>query len=154
MLSTFSWPLWCLHSYLTRIESLMLTTLFFSRSMWLLWCCTNALVCSCTRNLINLPFIATPSIITISSLNGLYGHMSCFASAVLDSQHSITYGFRFCKHVSFSLVICMAHIVMHLGMSAVALMAFVLMYRPAISSSLFSSWFCLDSLSEMYRSLY
>ena len=117
--------------------------------VWLLYTCCNGLGCSCASIIICLPFIATPSIITNSSLDGHKCCVSYLASALLHGQPSITYIFRSLKCVLLSIASCMSCSVMHAGISVVA---YLLNYMSAISLSLFSTWFHLDSQSVMYRS--
>ena len=99
------------------------------------------------RIIIHSPFIAVPLISTSSSLNVQYGHISCYTSALFDGQPYIIYFFRFSECISFSAAFCRSFTAMHVGMSGVASVAFVLNCRPNISM-----WVFLDIQSVMYRS--
>ena len=124
-------------------------SLVISIPMWLLCTCSNGLACSCASIILCLPFMATQSVITNSSLDGQKCCVSYLASALLHGQPYITYIFRSLKCVLLSIASCMSCSVMHVGISVVA---YLPNYMPAISLSLFSTWFHLDSQSVMYRS--
>ena len=54
--------------------------------------------------------------------------------------------------MSFCVASCMSYTHMQVGMSVVVLIVCMLGSMPAISLSLFSVWFCLNSQSAVYRS--
>ena len=80
-----------------------------------------------------------------SSLNVHYGEVSCFMSAVLESQPSNRYVLRPCDCVSFGVASFVLCTVMHVWVSVASLMELMLNGRLTNSSSLFFAWFCLHS---------
>ena len=112
--------------------------------MWLLCSCLNTLGCSCINIVIHLPFIATLSIITSLSLNIQYGDISCFDMCCLMTS-LLLHMFSNLVCMLYSVASSMSLIVLHTGMSVNASIAFMLDCRIAISSSLFSAWFCHES---------
>ena len=109
-------------------------------------CCCNAFGIT-----IHLPFINTPSITAMTSLNVQYVLMSC-GSWFLLSGDPLWHSMRCWRCWSGDVASCSSCIVMHSGMLEVDCIALILICMPVISSSLFSQWFCLDNQSAMKRS--
>ena len=113
--------------------------------------CSNALDCSCASIIIHLHFIATLSIIVCSFSNMQYGCMSLFTPALPDGQPFTTCVLRSFRCVTFSIASWISCIFMHVGIFANASIALIFSFMPAISLSLSSAHFCLDSQFAMYN---
>ena len=71
--------------------------------------------------------------------------MSYFTSFLFEGHPIIICVLQSCEYVSSCMAICMSFVVMHVGMSVVVLRESIFMFTIAISLSLFSVCFCLDS---------
>ena len=118
-------------------------TLVFSIPMMLLCSCSSILGCSAINTVVLLPFIATLSIITISSTSVQCGCMSCFITFLFDSYPAIMYILRFCTCMTSCVAVCGSFVVMHFVMSVVTLMCWCYMIIPPISQ-------CLHGQSAMH----
>ena len=97
----------------------------------------------------HLPFMMTPSITAMLSLNDLYSLTSWCSWSLLSGQPAITKHFSHCKCSSYTAACCICWIDMHSGASVYVCTVSTLTSIPNIASSLFSLWLCWDSQSAI-----
>ena len=98
---------------LFSILSLLLVVPLFSMSIWLLCSCCIVLGCRDPGVIIVLPFMVTLSIISSSSLNIKYSHISCFSSFLCARYPCIIYVFRSCRCMPLFMAVWMSFVGMH-----------------------------------------
>ena len=124
----------CLFMFVQYIRSVTSIVVFYM-VMWLQCSHSSILNCSGTSMMTVLPFMATPSIITSTSLNVHCGCVSCFTSFLINGHPSIMYALRLFKYISSSgaawMSYCYAFWYVSFAIGGVDV------YVSAISSSLF-----------------
>ena len=99
--------------------------------------------------IILLPFMVIPSIIAISSLNNQYGYISFCSSAFTDGHACNTYYDNMHRCSSSMVTDLISPALMYSGMPMYDSMAFMAIFTPSISLSVFVVWLYLDSQSSM-----
>ena len=87
-----------------------------------------------------------------NSINHCQFLHKCSKSFLFDGHPSMMYILWSCRCMSFCMVTWISSVVLHVGMSIVMFSELMHIFILGISSSLVSSWLCLNSKYAMYRS--